>query len=149
MGLWQLSFPAPVAPPQSLSAVSLLSLCLQRRPRRCHPTPTPQSSALLLLGFFSCLDRHHRRGCPTPLPPSLPPCTCTLLALCDVQTREFNAGERRRKMLGQGQDATFFSSSNASAASTRDRIALETLDELLEWLKAGHGYVGVFDGVLQ
>lgn len=61
------------------------------------------------------------------------------------RTREFNAGERRRRMLGQGQDADFFASSNSSATSIRDRIALDTLDELLEWLRSGQGYVGVFD----
>ena len=43
-------------------------------------------------------------------------------------------GERRRKMLGQGQDSNFFDATNQSASTTRDKIALETLDELLAWL---------------
>jgi hypothetical protein len=49
------------------------------------------------------------------------------------------AGERRRRMLGQGQDSTFFDATNQSASSTRDKIALETLDELLSWLATGQG----------
>ncbi len=55
------------------------------------------------------------------------------------QCQEFNAGERRRKLRGPGQDNTFFDTSNASAASARDAIALATLDELLKWLEDSGG----------
>jgi 6-phosphofructo-2-kinase len=52
------------------------------------------------------------------------------------QTRVFNAGDTRRKKLGAGQDNTFFDSSNTSSHNLRDVIAMETLDELLDWLSA-------------
>ncbi|KAL1496544.1 hypothetical protein AB1Y20_014150 [Prymnesium parvum] len=61
----------------------------------------------------------------------------------------FNAGNKRRKEGKAGTDASFFSASNVSAAKQRDRMALECLDELLEWLQettvSGGCAVGIFD----
>jgi broad specificity phosphatase PhoE len=46
----------------------------------------------------------------------------------------FNAGNKRRKEGAAGVDANFFDASNLDAKAQRERMAMETLDELLEWL---------------
>lgn len=79
------------------------------------------------------------------------------------ETRVFNAGERRRvaayvehsgekieeSRLGRGpfsSSAAFFDPTNSDLVSARDRTALETLDELLDWLSGqGSSSVGIFD----
>jgi 6-phosphofructo-2-kinase len=64
---------------------------------------------------------------------------------CPVQL--FNAGNKRRSQGLAGADASFFDASNTDAKQVRDRMAMETLDDLLEWLEAvpaGCG-CGIFD----
>jgi 6-phosphofructo-2-kinase len=65
----------------------------------------------------------------------------------------FNVGNRRRvnaektgKSSGKSQDqsASFFDPSNVDGKALRDELALETLTELIEWLKAG-GRVAIHD----
>jgi 6-phosphofructo-2-kinase len=68
-------------------------------------------------------------------------------------TRIFNAGQRRRVAAiaqnGPPSDvssAAFFDPSNPDRVALRDRIALDTLDELLEWLTSDdEASVGIFD----
>ena len=68
-------------------------------------------------------------------------------------TRIFNAGQRRRSAAtskdGQPSDvssAAFFDPSNPDGVALRDKIALDTLDELLAWLRSDNeATVGIFD----
>ncbi|KAI9221856.1 6-phosphofructo-2-kinase-domain-containing protein [Blastocladiella britannica] len=57
--------------------------------------------------------------------------------------RVFNVGNRRRvaaattpdtPIAGKGTSSAFFDPTNASAAHLRDQLALETLDELVDWV---------------
>ena len=48
----------------------------------------------------------------------------------------FNAGNKRRDEGAAGVSANFFDASNADAKAQRERMAMDTLDELLEWLQA-------------
>lgn len=43
------------------------------------------------------------------------------------------------------QSASFFDPSNKKAAQIREQCAMETLDDLLEWVVNGNGSVGIFD----
>lgn len=43
------------------------------------------------------------------------------------------------------QSASFFDPSNKKAAQIREQCAMETLDELLDWVVKGNGSVGIFD----
>lgn len=47
----------------------------------------------------------------------------------------FNAGNMRRNHGLAGTDASFFDASNSDAKTRRDQMAMECLDELLEWLR--------------
>ncbi|KAI8579418.1 hypothetical protein K450DRAFT_242065 [Umbelopsis ramanniana AG] len=69
------------------------------------------------------------------------------------ETRIFNVGNRRRisaerseKSSGKAQDqsATFFDPNNSDGKALRDELALETLEELIDWLKHG-GRVAIHD----
>jgi len=69
------------------------------------------------------------------------------------ETKIFNVGNRRRicaerveKTSGKTQDqsAAFFDPNNASGRAMRDELALETLEELIDWLKKG-GRVAIHD----
>lgn len=75
------------------------------------------------------------------------------LAWIGYKTRIFNVGNKRRvaalnyeqtKVPGTKHDANFFDPSNAEYSSERDLLALETLEELISWLKRG-GNVGIHD----
>ena len=56
------------------------------------------------------------------------------LELLGCPARLFNAGNKRRKEGAAGVDAKFFDAANTSAAASRERMAMETLEELLQWL---------------
>jgi len=47
----------------------------------------------------------------------------------------FNAGNKRRQEGAAGVQANFFDAANLDAKAQRERMAMETLDELLEWLQ--------------
>ncbi|KAG2173214.1 hypothetical protein INT43_004588 [Umbelopsis isabellina] len=73
------------------------------------------------------------------------------IPFCRAQV--FNVGNRRRvnaektgKSSGKNQDqsASFFDPNNADGKALRDELALETLTELIDWLKAG-GRVAIHD----
>ncbi|KAH6680888.1 6-phosphofructo-2-kinase [Halenospora varia] len=73
------------------------------------------------------------------------------------KTEIFNVGERRRKAAQTSvmaqftnptpslSSAAFFDPTDPAFVSLRDRVALETLDELLDWLIHGGGSVGILD----
>ncbi|EFC46521.1 fructose-6-phosphate 2-kinase [Naegleria gruberi] len=46
----------------------------------------------------------------------------------------FNAGEKRREMLGAGQSSFFWDKNNSEGQEQRKRIGLVTLQELIDWL---------------
>jgi len=59
-------------------------------------------------------------------------------------SRVFNVGERRRAQLGAGASHEFFDPDNLEARQQREALGRETLDEMLEWLRAG-GRFGIYD----
>ncbi|EOD20613.1 hypothetical protein EMIHUDRAFT_463915 [Emiliania huxleyi CCMP1516] len=50
-------------------------------------------------------------------------------------TQLFNAGSLRRKQGLAGTDASFFDPSNKSAQAQKEQMAMDCLDELLDWLQ--------------
>ena len=60
-----------------------------------------------------------------------------------------SAGNKRRKEGAAGVDANFFSASNRNAQANRERMAMETLEELLAWVqdetRGGGCACGIFD----
>ncbi|KAI1424100.1 6-phosphofructo-2-kinase-domain-containing protein [Xylaria sp. FL1777] len=71
------------------------------------------------------------------------------------KTRVFNVGDRRREAASSKSeaaprslstsDATFFDPTSPACVSLRDQLAINTLDELLEWLFSGGGNIGILD----
>ena len=69
------------------------------------------------------------------------------------RTQIFNAGQKRRRedspsapTMGRTRsNADFFDASNKDAGAMREQIAMNTLDELLEWFEEDRGEVGIFD----
>ena len=78
----------------------------------------------------------------------------SFLSWSGFKTEVFNAGQKRRNatepeeskggMKRARSSADFFDPTNTSAASAREQIAMETFDELLDWLGSG-GEVAIFD----
>ncbi|KAF8949051.1 hypothetical protein BGZ46_005209, partial [Entomortierella lignicola] len=72
------------------------------------------------------------------------------LTWLQYDTKVFNVGNRRRiASKGDNTDGTshshaFFDPQNSAAKSIRDDLALESLEELITWLKQG-GRVGIHD----
>ncbi|KAH8548212.1 6-phosphofructo-2-kinase-domain-containing protein [Umbelopsis sp. PMI_123] len=75
------------------------------------------------------------------------------LTWLQYETKIFNVGNRRRisaerseKSSGKARDqsATFFDPNNSDGKALRDELALETLEELIDWLKKG-GRVAIHD----
>jgi broad specificity phosphatase PhoE/predicted kinase len=59
-------------------------------------------------------------------------------------TRSFNVGERRRQLLGPGQDHDFFDPANADASAQREALSQATLDDAFAWLQS-EGRIAIFD----
>jgi broad specificity phosphatase PhoE/predicted kinase len=59
--------------------------------------------------------------------------------------RVFNVGNYRRRMLGSTQPASFFDPGNPEGYAARRALALAALDDLVAWLRAGRGRVGIYD----
>ncbi|SMN20584.1 similar to Saccharomyces cerevisiae YIL107C PFK26 6-phosphofructo-2-kinase, inhibited by phosphoenolpyruvate and sn-glycerol 3-phosphate [Maudiozyma saulgeensis] len=61
----------------------------------------------------------------------------------------FNVGNTRRRFAKEHglteQDSNFFDPHNSDSTHLRDKWALDTLDELLDYLTVGRGSVGIFD----
>lgn len=62
-----------------------------------------------------------------------------------TETRVFNAGNHRRRTETGVQDAAYFDPASETACARRERIAMETLDEVLEWLKGDAVRFAIFD----
>lgn len=58
------------------------------------------------------------------------------LNFCGCPTRLFNAGNLRRESGKSGVDANFFDQKNADAKRLRDEMAMECLDQVLDFLEA-------------
>lgn len=61
-----------------------------------------------------------------------------------IPTKLFNVGDVRRKEVDGTQTADFFSAGNVSAKETREKLAMDVLHQLLEYLRK-EGSVAVFD----
>ncbi|WP_235880125.1 bifunctional nucleoside/nucleotide kinase/histidine phosphatase family protein [Polyangium aurulentum] len=59
-------------------------------------------------------------------------------------TRVFNVGSYRRRQLGASQPADFFSPANATGRAVLNELAMNALDDMIDWLQDG-GEVGIFD----
>ncbi|CEG47813.1 6-phosphofructo-2-isoform a [Plasmopara halstedii] len=59
-------------------------------------------------------------------------------------TRVFNVGNLRRQLGKAGENSTFFSADNKDATNLREKMAMNALDNLLEWIE-DKGHVAVFD----
>ena len=61
----------------------------------------------------------------------------------------FNVGNTRRRFARdhglKDQDSNFFDPKNSESTRLRDKWAMDTLDELLDYLLEGAGSVGIFD----
>ncbi|KXS12406.1 bifunctional 6-phosphofructo-2-kinase/fructose-2,6-bisphosphate 2-phosphatase [Gonapodya prolifera JEL478] len=67
------------------------------------------------------------------------------LSWMGFRTKIFNVGNRRRVAdAATTHDATFFDPNNARARELREQVALDTLEELISWLKSG-GKVAIHD----
>lgn len=55
------------------------------------------------------------------------------------------SSEEGRDVNKIDQSANFFDPANASAAELRERVAMDTLDEVLDYLVNSHGAVGILD----
>jgi 6-phosphofructo-2-kinase/fructose-2,6-biphosphatase 2 len=62
-----------------------------------------------------------------------------------VSTRVFNVGNKRRVEETADQSAGYFDPNNEEAKASRERLAEETLMELLEWLDTQSTAVAIFD----
>lgn len=64
-----------------------------------------------------------------------------------VSTQIFNAGSKRRNLEGAKKSgrSEFFAASNDSAVNKRDQIALETLDDAINFLVNEDGAIAIFD----
>jgi 6-phosphofructo-2-kinase len=89
---------------------------------------------------------------------------CRYLNWLQYESKIFNVGDRRRTQQKVSQPvsphpdsdingerkteehtANFFNFDNVEARNFREAVAMETLDELLEYLSGNHGSVAVFD----
>ena len=67
---------------------------------------------------------------------------CFLGSRCKI----FNAGNKRRDAGKGGASASFFDPRNQAAQLHKEQMAMETLDELIEWLGNEKGLAcGIFD----
>ena len=86
---------------------------------------------------------------------------CRYLNWLQHETRIFNVGNKRRKVVSRissssitleatpassdGHAADFFNPENVDASRLREQLAMETLDEALDYLIHGSGSVALFD----
>lgn len=88
---------------------------------------------------------------------------CRYLNWLQYEVKLFNAGDKRRKRAGgallalptpepdandlgaEEHSANFFNFDNVEGKKFREAVAMETLDDLLDYLLGSSGQVGVFD----
>lgn len=73
------------------------------------------------------------------LPPGRSGDACLLLYAPIV----FNLGEYRRQATEAYKNHDFFRPDNAQAMALRERVALEALEDVCEWIESGGGEVAV------
>lgn len=61
------------------------------------------------------------------------------------ENRDSNGGEQEKEEESMDQSADFFDPNNQKAAQIREQCAMETLDDLLDYILNGNGSVGIFD----
>ena len=67
------------------------------------------------------------------------------------KTKHFKVGQKRRDVWNKDGErtpqasASFFDTSKAYAAMTREALSLQAFDELLEWIETDDGQVAIFD----
>lgn len=66
------------------------------------------------------------------------------LAWLGYKTRVFNVGQYRRARVGAQVPHDFFDPNNPAGAGARRQVAIEALDDLVDWL-GGDGHVGIYD----
>jgi len=62
-----------------------------------------------------------------------------------VETKIFNVGQYRRQVETQDQGAAYFDMNNEAVKASRDTLAFEVLDRLMEWLDARPQGAAIFD----
>lgn len=86
---------------------------------------------------------------------------CKYLVWSGFNTKIFNVGNKRRKdaavsmtrtsltanssSSGTSHNSSFFDANNAEATQIREKLAADTLEELIEWLNVGGGKVAIHD----
>jgi len=70
---------------------------------------------------------------------------CRYLSWLGYSARVFNVGMMRRMLLGTDHKAKFFDPNNEEAKALRWNLAMETMTEMITWLKEENGNVAVFD----
>lgn len=66
------------------------------------------------------------------------------LSWLGYKTRVFNVGQYRRARVGAQVPHAFFDPHNPEGAQARRLVAIEALDDMVDWL-AGNGHVGIYD----
>ncbi len=66
------------------------------------------------------------------------------LSWLGYKTRVFNVGQYRRARVGAQVPHGFFDPHNPEGAEARRLVAIEALDDMLDWL-GGNGHVGIYD----
>ena len=69
---------------------------------------------------------------------------CRFLNWCGINTKVFNCGDYRRKIIGGFQDADFFNFNNKDNFDKKEEISKLCFKDLLKWLNE-HGEIGIFD----
>uniref|UniRef100_A0A7S0AHA0 6-phosphofructo-2-kinase domain-containing protein n=1 Tax=Pyrodinium bahamense TaxID=73915 RepID=A0A7S0AHA0_9DINO len=70
---------------------------------------------------------------------------CHFYAWLGTKAQIFNVGEHRRTAETAVQDASYFDPNDAERQKSRDKLAFETLDRLLDWLDGQTLAVAIFD----
>jgi broad specificity phosphatase PhoE/predicted kinase len=66
------------------------------------------------------------------------------LSWLGYRTRVFNVGQYRRERVGAQVPHGFFDPRNPEGAEARRQVAIEALDDMVDWL-GGNGHVGIYD----
>ena len=124
-----------------------------RRALDQHKDTLPQIAAKILINGDSAVADNGNGGvAPLDLKDPLnDPENATAVEETDVPRVEITspgpkAGEEQEKEEeGMDQSAAFFDPNNEKAAQIREQCAMETLDDLLDYILDGNGSVGIFD----
>jgi 6-phosphofructo-2-kinase len=118
-----------------------------------HKDSLPQIAAKILInGDSAAADNGNGRVTPLDLKDPLNDAeNATAVEETDVPRVEITSpgpkagGEQEKEEEGMDQSADFFDPNNQKAAQIREQCAMETLDDLLDYILDGNGSVGIFD----